>query len=183
MTLIATLRHRAALCGQVVDSLTGLGIPEARVRVTPGGILTHTRPDGSYGVTDLPDGAYDLIATVPRLGTRYGTVTVGAVTVASDPDGRPRLTPARLALPPTCLAGRVRHADTLAAIPFASLWLRASGEGVLADAAGVYRFAAIEAGAQTLIVSARGFVTSALQVEPAAGLEVMMDIELTPDRP
>lgn len=180
MTRVATIRHRAALSGRVVDALTGLGVGAAEVRVAAIGRVTRARADGSFGLIDLADGSYDLSASAPALGSRYGSVTVIGVMVAREPDGRPRLTLTDLALPPTRLSGRVRRADTLAAVQRAEVRLRASALTVVADGSGAFEFHAVEAGAQTAVVSAPGFVTLTARVELIRGQAVAVDFDLTP---
>jgi hypothetical protein len=180
MALIATIRHRAAICGYVVDALTGAGIGGALVEIADPALTTTSRADGFYGFLDLADGGYELHASAPALGSRYGSATVSGIVVASGAQGQPVLDPdGRLALPPTQLAGTVRRADTAAPIARAQVRLRASAVAVLADAAGGYRLAGVEAGTQTAVVTAAGFVAHTEQVVLTAGEEMLIDFNLT----
>lgn len=175
------IRHQAAICGYVVDAVSGLGIGGAEVRIPLQNLLTLARADGFYAFLDLADGSYDLTATAPRFGSCYGSVAVPGVVVASAADGRPTFdAKGRLALPPTCVSGLVQRADTLAPIPRAQVRLRAAGAVVQSDPAGHYQLCAVEAGAQTAVVSAPGFVSSSRVVVLTAGQQAVADFSLAP---
>lgn len=179
MGVITTIRHRAAIAGHVVDAVSGLGIGDALITIPALDIETHSRPDGFYAFLDLPDGAYALTATAPALGRRYGSVTVGGIVVASTADGRPILDPkGRLPLPPTRLRGTVHRADTSAPIPRAQVRLRASAVAVLCDATGSYHVDALEAGTQTAVVTASGFISHSEQVVLTVGEEAILNFNL-----
>lgn len=138
-------------------------------------------PTASIFFLDLPDGSYTLAAAAPQLGSRYGSVSVPGVVVASDGDGRPIFdAKGRLELPPTRLSGLVRRGDTLAPIPRAQVRLRAAAVAVQSDPAGHYLLSAVEAGAQTAVVSAPGFVSISQVVVLTAGQQAVVDFSLTP---
>lgn len=175
------IRHRAAIGGYVSDAVSGIAIAGATVELAPTSLQTRTRPDGFYYFLDLPDGLYTLHAAAPALASRYGTVTATGVAVASDAAGRPIVDPkANLGLPPTQLTGVVRRSDTLAAIAYAEVRLRASNIKTRSSKLGQYVLPAVEAGTQTVQVSAPGFVTSSQAVTLGAGEETVVDFSLIP---
>lgn len=181
MANVETISHRAAICGYVNDASSGVGIFGATVEITAEGLQTQTRDDGFYYFLDLPDGPYTLSAAAPLLGSRYGTVTVSSVAVASDGVGRPIFDPkANLGLPPTRLVGLVRRADNLAPIAYAEVHLRASNVKTKSNKLGHYVLSAVEAGTQTVQVSARGFAAVSQPVMLSPGQETVADFGLTP---
>jgi hypothetical protein len=59
-------RDRATVSGMVIDSSTGQGLPGAFVRLEGTDWVTISQPDGSYWLTDLPEGRYQITFTHPR---------------------------------------------------------------------------------------------------------------------
>jgi hypothetical protein len=181
VSTIEIIRHRAAICGYVRDANSGDAIAGATVEVVGQDTRTQTRFDGFYYFVDLPDGAYTLQATAPALGRRYAGVTVAGVTVADDGAGRPALDPkGNLALPPTRLSGRVQRADTLAPIARAEVRLPATGVKAISNNLGQYMLSAVEAGTQTVRISAPGFTTNSQSVTLSAGQNSVVDFTLAP---
>ncbi len=182
MPTIALARHRAAICGYVRDAQSGTGIPGATVEIVGAGARTETRADGFYYFVDLADGSYTLRAAAPALSRRYASVTVAGVTVASDAAGRPAFDPkGNLGLPPTRLSGRVQRAGSLAPIARAEVRLRASGEKTMSNNLGQYQLSAIEAGTQTVQISAAGFAAKPQSVTLNAGQNTAADFTLAPN--
>ena len=181
MSAVEIVRHRAAICGYLSDASSGVGIAGATVGIPGNGLQTQTDADGFYYFLDLADGSYTLQAAAPALGSRYGAVTVSGVTVASDGNGHPVLdAKGNLALPATALTGLVRRSDTLAPIPYADVLLRASNTQVKTNKAGQYALSAVEAGTQTVQVSAIGFATLSQPVGLSAGQNTVVNFNLTP---
>lgn len=178
MRPIATIRHRAAICGHVVDDVSGRGIAGARVAIEALDLTTLSGPDGFFGFIDLAEGPYELTATAPALGSRYGSAAASGQVQSTD-DGRPILDPVELRLRPTQLRGDVRRADDSAPVRRAQVRLRASAIAVFADAEGAYAFSAVEAGRQTVVVSAPGFGALTREVLLTAGQETQADFDLT----
>jgi hypothetical protein len=198
-----------AVAGRVVDALSGQPLAGARVEITsaPAAFLelvglravaakaagelwaalaerpdrTRTARDGHYHFLDLPAGAYTLSASLPAAGSRYGTATVFQ-TLTADSLGNVGLTSADLALPPTAVQGKVSSLASLpGAVPMAEITLGGSGERTYSDALGAYRLAGIEAGARTVLVSARGFAPQSQAVTLAQpGAVLTLDLALTP---
>jgi len=181
VTTIETVRHRAAICGYVSDAVSGEAIAGATVELAAQGLQARTRDDGFYAFLDLPDGSYTLRASAPQLGSTYGTVTAVGVAVASDGSGRPVLdSRGNLALPPTKLSGVVRRSDTMAPIAYADVFLRASLVRTKSNKVGQYSASAVEAGTQTVQVSAPGFTAASQSVTLNAGQSTTTDFTLTP---
>ncbi len=182
MSSVELIRHRAAICGYVSDAVSGTGLAGATVELLPNGLQTETGADGFYYFLDLPDGLYTLHATALGFGSRYGMATNSGVAVASDSAGRPVFDPkGNLGLPPTRLAGQVQRSDTLAAIAYAEVRLCASNAKTLSNKLGQYAHSAVEAGTQTVQVSAPGFATNSQAVTLTAGQETLVDLSITPD--
>jgi hypothetical protein len=181
MAVIEIITHRAAICGYVSDGHSGEGLRGATVQLLAGGAETRTGADGFYSFLDLADGLYTLAAAAPQLGSRYGTVQVTAVAVARAADGRPLFdSKGNLGLPPTRLSGTVRRSDTLAPIAYADVHLRASRVHTKASPLGQYALSAVEAGTQTVEISAVGFMPVTQAVSLTAGQDTIVDFHLTP---
>jgi hypothetical protein len=181
VSTLELVRHRAAICGYVRDANSGAGISGATVALAGQEARTQTRADGFYYFVDLPDGAYTLQATVPPLGSRYAGVSVAGVTVAGDGAGRPVLDPkGNLALQPTRLSGRVLRAGSLAPIARAEVRLRAGGVKTLSNNLGQYLLSAVEAGTQSVQISAPGLVLASQSVTLNAGQNTVVDFTLAP---
>jgi hypothetical protein len=181
MAIVATIRHRAAISGYVSDAVSGAGIAGAVVTLEGQDQQTRTHADGFYYFLDLANGAYTLHAEAPALGSRYGSVTATGVSVASDSVGRPLFDPkGNLALPPTRLTGLVRRSDNLAPIAYADVQLRASRVTSKSNKLGQYVLSAVEAGTQTMQVTALGFTTISQPVSLIAGQSIVVDFNLTP---
>ena len=205
MMTITVARHKVAVAGRVTDSLTKSAISGALVEIVQGpqaflarrNLLarhpgwdrsaerfdrTATRADGSYYFVDLPTGVYRLQASIPRLGTRYGTGETGSVRVwaGPDPDGRVKLSAADIAVPPTHLRGRAANKDTGVAIPGAKARLRGDDYAVLTGQDGQYVLGPIAAGSPTLEISAKGFQTESRKVNLAQGAGEELNLTLAP---
>ncbi len=181
MAIVATIRQRAAISGYVRDAVSGNGIAGATVTLEGQNQQTATRADGFYFFRDLPNGAYTLQAAAPALGSRYGAVTTTGVAVASDASGRPQFDPkGNLVLSPTRLTGLVRRSDNLAPIAYADVQLRASRVAAKSNKLGQYSLVAVEAGTQSVQVSAPGFATHSQTVSLSAGQESAVTFSLTP---
>jgi hypothetical protein len=206
MSTAFIVRHRVALAGRVADALSGQPLAGVRVEITGGppaftsllalrargaGDLwaamaerpdrTRTARDGHYHFLDLPAGAYTLAAALPEAGSRYGTATL-PFTLVADSLGNITMAKADLALQPTTVQGKVSGTTSLpAALPMAEVAIGGSGERTWTDGQGVYRLSGIEAGARSLLVSARGFVSRSQPVTLAQpGAVVTLDLSLTP---
>jgi len=181
MSVIETIRHRAAICGHVTDAQSGAPIGGALVSLVQPPRDTRTRADGFYFFTDLEDGHYALQVSAPALGSRYGTAIAATVAVGSDGKGSPLLDPrGELALPSTRLSGTVSRSSDGTPVAFAQVLLPASGIRTLSDKVGHYQLGAIEAGAQRVQVTATGFTSFNGTVTLLAGQALANDIAMTP---
>jgi hypothetical protein len=167
---IEEIRHRIAIAGSVTDASTGQPISNAILEITGHHLRTFSRDDGSFYFIDLPMGQYPLTASVPDLGSRYGSATVAAVAVQNASDGRPILDPkAQVKLPPTRLVGQVQRSDNNQPIANAVVRLLGSETQTLTNQTGHYTLLGIQAGNPTAQVSAEGFAISSQKVSLSAG--------------
>lgn len=200
---VETTRHQVALAGTVSDAQSGKPIPGARVTLSGGPpafaerlalwALQHGsvpgpgRPDhacsaadGHYYFLDLPDGGYDVAASLPAEGSRYA-VAHARFEVSSQPDGRVSMAWVHLALQPTVVRGKVVASKNGATEPIAmaSVRVKGSGEGALTDAKGRYELAGVEAGNRIIVVTARGYARIERGVALGeAGAEQTLDVTL-----
>lgn len=179
MSPLATVVHRAAISGFVRDAITGDGLAGAVVRLTPGTRQARSDDEGFYSFIDLADGNYQLSASVPGLGSRYGSLAAVTVTVARDAAGRPQFDRrSHLDLPPTQLSGMVQRLDNNAPIADAEIQLPAGRRATRSARDGRYSLVAVEAGSQTLRVSAPGYASTSQQVSLLAGQTTVVDLGL-----
>jgi hypothetical protein len=190
MSVIETVRHRVALAGQVIDTVTGKMIAEADVAMTsmPPSFQkrlnvyrsqfgaewdarmerpdrTRSRADGQFYFLDLPDGIYGLRASVRIFGSRYGAMEQ-KVTVSRNAKGTYKLEWSVLGLSPTAVKGTISSRKT--SVSFARVRVQGSGETAFTDADGRYLIAGIEPGKRTLLVYAQGYRTISQRVSIAA---------------
>jgi hypothetical protein len=74
----------------------------------------------------------------------------------------------------------VRRSDTTAPLAYAEIVLRASNDRAKSGKTGQYALLAVQAGTQTVQVSAAGFVTHSQAVSLNVGQETVVDFSLTP---
>jgi len=177
------VRHRVAIAGRVFDAGTGKALSDAEVAINamppafkqrleiaalPYGKQwdkvpdrpdrARTRPDGLFYFLDLPDGKYNLVASIPSYGNRYGKVEEAAK-VSRNANGDTKITFVRFALQSTHVKGKVTGAGQEAGVALARVRVKGSGELGFTDAQGQYTVAGIEPGKRTLLVSAQGYRT------------------------
>jgi hypothetical protein len=182
MTAVEVTRHIVSIAGRVADTVSGAALPGAVVSIVDGPTLarTHSRADGYYWFLDLPPGVYQLEGAIPRLGSRYGTGRTGTVRVwdTRDPDGRIRLEPADIALPPTRIHGRVTRQADSSPVPSARVRLRGDTAADVTAADGRYAIEGLVAGSPTVEVAAPAVVTALVHVNLTAGQDKVVDIAL-----
>jgi hypothetical protein len=199
------LSWTVSIAGRVTDSVTGTAIARARVEILKGPpafetkrrILandagwehkeerldrTFSQVDGIYVLVNLPPGLYRLRVTAPPPTSRYASQEIGSVRVwaTRDDEGRIKLDPADVALPPTRIHGQVTHAATGEPIDRAKVRLRGDTNVVRTDAQGGYALANLVASSPTLEVSAPGFKTASQKVSLEAGQDQNVDVVLQP---
>lgn len=201
------VRHQVAIAGQVSDAQTGESIGRARVAITAAPaaftdwLAIHARQygerwttmvqrpdrtltaiDGHFHFLDLPDGQYTLVASLPDLGTRYGTAQV-IIDVSRDAQGDLVLATADMVLPPTTIEGRLTEQGVTPPVNvvMAEVRIKGSGEQVFSDDQGHYRLRGVETGERTVLVSAPGYQPAAQGVQlNQAGEEQTLDFTLLP---
>lgn len=207
MTEWEVVRHQVAIAGRVSDAQTGKSIGRARVAITaaPAAFTdwlaiyskqygarwatmlqrpdrTLTASDGHFHWLDLPDGQYTLVASLPDLGTRYGTAQV-ITDVSRDAQDNINMAVADIALPPTTVEGRitVQGTEPPENVVMAEVRIKGSGEQAFSDAQGHYRLRSVETGERTLLISARGYQPAAQTIQlNQPGEQKTLDFTLIP---
>jgi hypothetical protein len=152
-------RDRATVSGVVIDSTTDTGLSGAFVRLEGTDWVTISQPDGSYWLTDLPEGRYQLIFTHPR-SDFFGLSDTWPVRLREDRDSQTDLAipSARIIVERRCgargadvglLLGHVRDELTGSVVSGANVqinWLESREDveslrtlDVQTDSTGVYR--------------------------------------------
>ncbi|HZI51424.1 MAG TPA: TonB-dependent receptor [Terriglobia bacterium] len=72
----ADAQSGGAIRGSVSLKSNGTGLHKAAVRIVQLGRVTDTREDGTYELTDVPPGVYDVIVTMPAMDGASQSVTV-----------------------------------------------------------------------------------------------------------
>jgi hypothetical protein len=200
------VRHRVAIAGRVLEAGTDKAVADAVVSMTtmPSAFAkklaiaslaygsrwdalpdrpdrTRSRRDGLFYFLDLPDGAYELTASVPGFGARYGTVSQSAA-VSRDKQGNTKIVYVTLALQPTTVSGKVTGTGQKAGVFMAEVRVKGSGERTYSGAQGQYILAGIEPGVRTIEVSAQGYKAKSQPVTiPSPGAVHSVNFNLARD--
>ena len=85
LPLFAAAQTGGTIGGSVSLKSNGTALHNAAVRIVQLGRVTDTREDGTYQLTDVPPGTYDVIVTMPAMdgATQSVTVQAGAATTAN----------------------------------------------------------------------------------------------------
>jgi Carboxypeptidase regulatory-like domain len=198
------VRRQVAVAGRVVDGRTGKPFSGATVtiaampdafrrklelramqygagwnRMAERADRTRSRADGSFYFLNLPDGDYQLSATLPSMGKRYGTANA-EVSVSRGDDGRMKIAFVDLALQPTVVEGKITGTGQKGAVVMAQVRVKGSGEQTFSDAKGHYALAAVEPGERTVLALAQGYRPAVQKVSlKTAGRAGMLNFSLT----
>jgi hypothetical protein len=175
-------RHEATVGGRVRESESELSLAGVRVRITSedGFVVgeTMTGPNGLFSFLDVPAGAYNLTASMPRSGTRRVDASEN-IRVESDPDGRIKRVFADLTLGTTTVQGVVKGSGASNPVIMAQVRVKGSGERTFTDREGHYRLSGLEAGKRVIQVTAPGFRKVSKPVTLSeAGVEQTLDFKL-----
>jgi hypothetical protein len=205
------VRRRVALAGRVVEGATGEAVAGAAVELTAvpeelrrrlavrsaafGAAWEARRSDlvlsdayGRFAFLDLPEGSYEVTASLPAAGSRYGTFRSSAE-VARGKQSAPGAGWLKLTLPATTIAGTVTGADRT---PVPLAWVEVVGSGLrtLTDAKGRYVLAGLHGARSqserrgrhcTLRVRALGHAAEEKVIDlPCAGTPHTVDVALSP---
>lgn len=194
----ALLRRRVALAGHVLDALSKAPIAGAVVRLVDGppafrqlcerlAALRAANPgwqprgdppdrrvcrgNGSFVFTDLAAGGeYRLRVAAPQLGSRYGSIEL----VVTPPDYR-----LGLELPPTCISGTVRDANSGEALAGVRIALVGGDALAWTNSAGQYALGPITSGTWTVVMSRTGYASQRHTGQTVApGQQLQLDSEL-----
>lgn len=174
-------RHRVAIAGRVIDGGTGKPIADATVSLnkTPAAFeqklamsslmygnrwktlqqrpdRTRSREDGLFYFLDLPEGTYNVSASIPTYGNRYGTAQQPAL-VSRNKKGECKTAFVNLTLPPTAVSGKITGPGHKTGVVLAEIRVKGSGERTFSNEEGLYTMAGIEPGKRVLLVSAQGY--------------------------
>jgi hypothetical protein len=194
------IRRQAALVGQVKDAQTGQPLPGVRVTISaapaeftswlairarqdgalwaaleerPDRMLT--RADGRFHFLDLPNGQYTLTASLPSRDSRYGAAQAQATVSRSG--GRIALAAVNLALPPTAIKGQITGRNG-APVMLAEVRIKGGALRTFSDDKGAYLLTAVQAGPQTVVVSAQGYAPKEIAIDSQASLVQTLNIAL-----
>jgi len=181
MTEWQIARHRVAIAGRVFDASTVKPVAGAAVSITAMPETferklalaslaygnrwdtlkqrpdrTITREDGLFYFLDLPDGDYNLSASIPSYGNRFGSAQQPAV-VSRDSNGDTKIAFVSLSLQPTAVSGKITGPGHKTGVLLAEVRMKGSGERTFSDDQGQYILAGVEPGLRTIQVSAQGY--------------------------
>jgi hypothetical protein len=163
-----------SITGTVQDSQTAIGIANALVSLSPGGLSTLTSSNGAFGFPTLAAGSYAISAGAPGYQSGGATVTVTAGHNAN----------INLHLVSTAgggsVQGVVKGGATGKAIVGAIVTLTPGSMAMVTDAAGYYGFPSVTAGTYTLTVTAAGYQPSSQTISVRSGHTNQVNVSLTP---
>ncbi|MDQ6708920.1 MAG: carboxypeptidase-like regulatory domain-containing protein [Candidatus Dormibacteraeota bacterium] len=148
---------KAAIKGQVTDTVTHLGIAAATVTLSPSGASQLTDTNGNFAFT-VDAGTYTVTVNAPAYNNASQTVTVS-------PGQRLSLS-FSLAYSSArgSITGSVKDSQTGAAIAGA-LVQATGGFTTVTDLSGSFTFPAVYPGANTVTVSQPGYVTQSQSIK------------------
>jgi hypothetical protein len=163
-----------AVFGTVTDSLSGAGIPNANVSLSPGGQVATTDLSGAFSIASVNPGTYTATAGAIGYQSASTSVTVTA--------GRKSNVSLKLAGPANngSIQGTVKDNATGNVIVAAILALSPGGVTSVTDTSGAYSFPNVPAGTYTLTASANGYQSQSVQVSVTAGQTTKAKFSLNP---
>ena len=173
-----TVITSGTLSGSVTSSSGGAAISGATVQVMQAGVVKSsatTLANGSYSITNLAAGGYDVQVSVSGFGTALkNSVTVSAGQTAT----------ANFSLSsPGSVTGKITQPDGVTGIAGASVQVfvgSAAGSSATADAGGNYSITGLNADSYTLEAGAAGYVTSSQSVSISGGAATTANAILQP---
>ena len=125
---------------------------------------TSSRADGLFYFLDLPDGDFEVSATLPNCGKRYGETQQKKKVARNEQKGGTEALKNMclgLALKPTAIRGRIIDAGKKTGVTMAEVRLKVSGERTFTNSRGEFTLGPIEASEKaerSLECSAQGYV-------------------------
>ncbi|HEY2115199.1 MAG TPA: carboxypeptidase regulatory-like domain-containing protein, partial [Candidatus Angelobacter sp.] len=173
-----TVITNGTLSGSVTSSSGGAAISGATIQAMQAGVVkssTTTLANGSYSITNLAAGGYDVQGSASGFGTALkNSVTVSAGQTAT----------ANFSLSsPGSVTGKITQQDGVTGIAGANVQVfvgSAGGSSATADAGGNYSIAGLNAGSYTLEASAAGYVTGSQSVSVSGGSATTANAILQP---
>lgn len=143
---------------------------------------TWSQADGIFHFINLPPGDYQLRVSVPRAGTRYGTVTTKRLTVNPNPPEKPvKAAWVEVEVPLTRIYGQITNDETHEPVVGAHVYLRGETKYVQTTADGHYELLGLVASSPMVEASADHFRAASRRVTMLPGQERMVNLKLTPE--
>ncbi|MBE9011692.1 carboxypeptidase regulatory-like domain-containing protein [Pseudanabaenaceae cyanobacterium LEGE 13415] len=174
-TMPEELQKKVALWHRIYTAPQHQGLSKKRLPT-----LTQTMIDGFFYFTDLPAGNYELTASLPNSGTRYGAVKNVTITVMPD---RPAQI-LSIQLPSTSLTGRVVQAVAPQdGLPMAKISIVGEPTFTHSDAEGRFWLSGLEASPNSpriVQITAQGYESQTQEIRLSQGeTTVLADIEFS----
>lgn len=163
-----------SLTGTVQDSQTGVGIANALVTLSPGGLSTITSSNGAFSFPSVPNGTYTLTGSA----TGYHAASTG-VTVTAGHDANVNLHLVS-STPSGSVQGTVKSSASGKAVPGATVTLSPGTLATVTDSTGYYGFPSVTPGTYTLTVTAPGYQPYSQTITVQSGRTVKANMSLTP---
>jgi len=163
-----------SITGTVQDDQTGVGIANALVTLSPGGLSTITSSTGAFGFRNVPTGTY----TVTGSATGYHVASTG-VTVTAGHNANVNLHLVSLT-PSGSVQGTVKSSAAGKAVPGATVTLSPGTLAMVTDSTGYYGFPSVYPGTYTLTVTAAGYQPNSQTITVQSGHTVKVNVSLTP---
>jgi YD repeat-containing protein len=166
------------LSGSVTNSSGGAAISGATVQALQAGIVKSsatTLANGSYSITNLTAGGYDIQVSA----TGFGTALKNSVSVSAGQTATANFSLSS----PGSVTGKITQPDGVTGIAGANVQAfvgSAAGSAATADAGGNYSITGLNAGAYTLETSAAGYVISSQSVSVSGGSATTANAILQP---
>jgi subtilisin family serine protease len=159
-----------------VTSSTGGPISGATVSIQGSALTTTTNASGQYSIANVPAGSQTVAASAATFqsGTQSVTVTAGQTVTANM-----TLTP----LPTTGSVSGTVTSSAGGAVAGATVAVQGSALSTTTNGSGQYTLNNVPQGAQTLAISANGYVSTTQSVSVTAGSTATANVVLTPSTP
>jgi hypothetical protein len=163
-----------SITGTVQDDQTGVGIANALVTLSPGGLSTITSSTGAFSFRNVPTGTFTLTASATGYQPASTSMTV---TAGHNSNINLHLVSST---PSSSLQGTVKSSTTGKAIPGGTVTLSPGTLATITDTTGYYGFPRITPGTYTLTVTAAGYQSNSQTITVQSGHTVKVNVSLTP---
>lgn len=171
---IATTTPTGSVTGSVQDSQTAVGITNALVSLSPGGLSTLTSSNGAFGFPTVLAGAYTISASAP--GYQPGS---GSITVTAGHNANINLHLVSTA-PVGSVQGVVKSTATGKGLAGAIVTLTPGALATLTDGTGYFGFPNVTPGTYTVTITAAGYQPYSQMIAVTSGHSTKVNVSLTP---